>query len=188
MLFTFLVAVPPLRSLLLWHLLPASLVSLSVWSVVLLGGLVVKRRVVAPALIKSCLGTVLGTGRYIEPVTKTADVKRGRLQFASDVTMENDVSIYQLYCFLFTTGKLTLRRLSIPQPTPREWQLGDNIFCSAQCVQVHAVPSTLRTRTPLVHSVIVSGFELSIKVKEGMESNVLALARSVDESASCFFR
>lgn len=193
MLFTFLVAVPPLRSVLLWHLLPAVLVSMSVGALLLLGGLVVKRRVFAPILIKSCLGALTDIGHYIEPVglvKKTADARGGggRPQFASDVTIENDVSIYQFYCFLFTTGKLTLRRLSIPQPTSREWQLGDDIFLQAECVQVHAAPSTLKTRTPLVHSVIVSGFELSIKVTEGMKSNVLALARSIHESSSCFFR
>jgi hypothetical protein len=181
MIFTFALALPPLRGWLLWQLVPSVLVSLVCLSALVLGGVLLKRRVLAPFLIKYVLGAVLGAGHYADTRGHYADTlvplgkgARGqgckearaaggsRPQFVSDVDLADTVSLYDLYSFLFGSGRLRMRDLTVPQPL--HWHVPFATLVKAATVDVKVAPSTLHSRKLLVHSFIVRDFVLNIVV------------------------
>ena len=186
----FVFAVPPLRSCLICVVLPSVLTSTCFLFILLLGGLLVKRRVLVPYLIRYFVGAILGTGHYAQPLRKKTNEKGvardPRPVFVSDVSLLENLSIYDMYNF-WCTGKLALSRVAIPQPTG--WCVGENVwFLKAEIVHIEAAPETLWTRAPLAETIIVRQFELNVSVKDCLESNIMTLACNADAALCAFSR
>jgi len=191
MVFAFALALPPLRGWLFRQLLPSVLVSLACLGALALGGVLLKRRVLAPFLIKYVLGVVLGAGHYADTLVplgkggrgeggKGARAAGGRPQFVSDVDLAHTLSLYDLYSFLFGSGRLRMRELTVPQllhcHVPFAMLVPFATLVKAATVDVEVAPFTLRSRKFLVHSLIVRDFVLNIVVMR-MRVGVLACWR-----------